>query len=119
MEKGNKKFLKIALIVLLGGGIIWWIVKHNTFTEGLTHRLTTTSELAPLIYSTSMVNSPYYQKWNYDVASPMIEGYSDMYACEKACQNVLGDTPHQDCIENCQNETLYNNQTPNPMSCGS
>ncbi len=122
MDKENKKLLKIVLVVAIVGGILWWVMKHNYLKEGLSHRLTTTSELLPLIYSTSMKESPYYQKWEYEVAvpnrsEPMIEGYSDMYSCEKACANVLGDTPRQDCIEYCQNQTLFANQIEHPSGC--
>lgn len=113
----DKKMIKYAIIVALVVGIIWMFSDNVHFKEGLTHRLTTTNELLPLIYSTGMVESPYYQKWEYDVEKPLVESYSDMYACEKACENVLGETPHQDCIEYCQNQTLFANQGVLPSNC--
>lgn len=110
----------IALIAL----VVWWCKHHHV--EGLTRRLPVANELLALTYSTGMAESPYFQKWNFDVqtpppapalASPQIEGYTDLYTCEKACEHVLGATPHQQCLTYCENATMIQNQLPNPSSC--
>ena len=116
MTKKSQKLILFGFITIVFiAGAVWWCKHHNK--EGLTRRVPVANELLPFIYSTSMAESPYYQKWNYQLEPPTKEGYTDLYTCEKACENVLGATPHKECIDYCENATMIQNQLPPPVSC--
>lgn len=74
--------------------------------EGMSHRLPTVRVLGDNAYAkTQLPDYTLRKKW------PMVlphsrENYHDVYECRQKCSNVMGATPHADCVQNCMNQSI-------------
>jgi hypothetical protein len=74
--------------------------------EGMSHRLPTVRELADNAYSkTQLPDYTLRQKWPMKLSPPK-ENYHDVYECRQKCANVMGATPHADCVQDCMNQAI-------------
>jgi len=96
-----KPIYTIGLIALVGA-LAYLLFRK----EGYSHRVPTVRNLeATEAYSINPRDSAYYQPYNF-VLDGQVEGYSDVYKCNKVCRNVLGATPHEDCMRACENSMI-------------
>ncbi len=90
--------------------------KCGGVTEGMSHRVPTTRVLLDNTYGRKQLPD-YSLKWDYQGVEPdTVEKYTLDHECRARCQNVMGNTPNEDCYQACMNSILTKSPSMNIMT---